>query len=120
MDNKIFFSELIQDLPLWTALIMSIYPHLQNDIVFYVSLAVGIVASLYILYMMKKGEYSIDKLTDKPSEMLPFIIYSFALLLFLLYLTVENKLYMSGFVWGYVILSATGELFFLRKATPQE
>ncbi|NPA54127.1 MAG: hypothetical protein GXO21_05600 [Aquificae bacterium] len=120
MDNKIFLSELLQDLPLWTALIMSIYPNLQNDTVFYISLAIGVITSLYILYLMKKGEYSIDKLTEKPSEMLPYIIYSFFLLLFLLFLTIENKLYMSNFVWGYVILTAAGEMFFLGKATPQE
>jgi hypothetical protein len=119
MNNKIFFSELMQDLPLWVALIMSIYPNLQNELVFYISLAIGIVASIYIIFMMKKGEYSVEKLAEKPSEMLPFLIYSFSLLLFLLYLTVENKLYMSGFIWGYVILSTTGEMFFLKKESPQ-
>ncbi len=120
MNNKIFFSEIIQDLPLWTALIMSVYPNLQNQYIFFGSLFVGIVASVYILYMMKKGEYSIEKLFEKPSEAFPFIIYSFSLLIFLLFLTIDGKLYMSSVVWGYVIITATGEIFFLGKTSPQE
>jgi len=120
MTNRIFFSELLQDIPLWTALIMSVYPDLKNEYIFYISLFIGILSSLYILYMMKKGEYTVDKLFDKPSEAFPFIIYSFSILIFLLYLTVNGKLYMSGFVWGYVILTATGELFLMGRTNPQE
>ncbi len=120
MNNKIFFSELLQDLPLWTSIIMSVYPHLQNDKIFYASLVIGVLSSIYILYMIRKGEYSIEKLFQNLSEAISFSIYSFGLLIFLLLLTVENKLYMSGIVWGYVIISATGELFLMRKSLPHE
>ncbi len=120
MNNKIFFSELLQDLPLWVALIMSVYPNLQNPYIFYVSLFIGIGVSIYIWYLMRKGEYNIEKLMEKPSEVLPFVIYSFSLLLFLLFLTIENKLYMSGYVWSYVIITAAGELLLMKKTSPQE
>ncbi len=120
MDNRVFIAELIQDIPLWTALIMSIYPEYQNEYIFYLSLFIGIIASIYIAFALKKGIYDLDKVMEKPSELIPFFIYSILLLLFVLFLTVKGKLYMSGFIWGYVILTSTMELFFFKRENPQE
>ncbi|WP_457644136.1 hypothetical protein [Persephonella sp.] len=115
MNNKVFIAELIQDLPLWIVLFMSVYTEYQNDRVFFASLVLGVLATAYILYQMKKGSYSYETLFDKPSEALPFLIYSFFLLILLIILTFQDRLYMGSIVWLYVIMGSIGEMFFMRK-----
>jgi hypothetical protein len=115
MNTRVFIAELVQDFPLWVVLFMSIYPEYQNESIFFMSLVLGMTATLYILYQMKKGEYSYETLFDKPSEAFPFLIYSFFLLILLIILTFQDRLYMGGIVWTYVILGSLGEIFFMRR-----
>jgi len=115
MKTKIFIGELLQDLPLWVVLIMSIYPDLQNEHFFYVSLGIGTGATAFLLKEMKKGEYSFETLFNKPSEAVPFLIYSFLLLIILIVLTFQDRLYMGSVVWIYIIVGSLGELFFMKR-----
>lgn len=115
MNTRIFLAELLQDLPLWVALIMSIYPEYQNDTVFYVSLGIGTGATAFILMEMKKGNYNYETLFNKPSEAVPFLIYSFLLLMILIILTFQGKLYMGSILWIYIVIGGIGEIFMLRK-----
>jgi len=116
MTTRIFIAELIQDLPLWVALIMSLYPHLQNEELFYVSLGMGTGATLFLFKEMKQGNYSLDNLFEKPSEAFAFIIYSLFMLILLVVLTFQERLYMNSLVWMYIIFGAVGELLFMRKS----
>ncbi|NPA17397.1 MAG: hypothetical protein GXO05_06595 [Aquificae bacterium] len=115
MSTRVFIAELIQDLPLWVALIMSIYPHLQNEEIFYVSLGAGAGATLFLFQEMKRGNYNLDSLFERPSEAFAFVIYSLFLLIMLVVLTFQDRLYMGSLVWTYVIIGTVGELFFLRR-----
>ena len=115
MNTKIFIAELLQDLPLWIALIMSIYPEYQNDTIFYISLGIGAGATVFILKEMKNGEYSYETLFNKPSEAIPFLIYSFLLLTVLIILTFQEKLYMGSILWIYIVIGGIGEILMLKK-----
>ncbi len=115
MDNRIFFSELLQDLPLWTAIFMSLYPTLQSKNIFFISLIIGIFASIYIWYLMKKGEYTLKIFLKNPSETFPFMIYSFTILIFLVILTYKGILYMPSVIWFYLLITSIVEFFFIRR-----
>ncbi|WP_457641128.1 hypothetical protein [Persephonella sp.] len=115
MDTRIFIGELLQDLPLWVALFMSVYVEYQNENIFFGSLIIGIAATFYLLYEIKKGRYSFETLFNKPSEATPFIIYSFLLLIILIILTFQDRLYMGSIVWMYVIAGSLGEMLLMRK-----
>ena len=115
MNNKIFISELLQDLPLWTAIFMSMYPDLQNKTVFFISLIIGIIASFYIWYLMKKGEYTLKNFLKNPSETFPFMIYSFVILIFLVILTYKGILYMPSIIWFYLLITSLVEFLFIKR-----
>lgn len=115
MNTRIFIGELLQDFPLWVALIMSLYPDLQNEYMFYISLGIGTGATAFLLKEMKKGDYSFETLFNKPSEAVPFLIYSFLLLIILIVLTFQDRLYMGSVVWIYVIAGSIGEIFLMRR-----
>ncbi|WP_456401161.1 hypothetical protein [Persephonella sp.] len=115
MNTRVFIAELIQDFPLWVVLFMSIYTEYQNERVFFGTLLIGILATFYILYEMKKGTYSYETLFDKPSEAMPFIIYSFFLLILLIILTFQDRLYMATIVWVYVIAGSLGEMLMMKR-----
>ena len=116
MSNRVFIAELLQDLPLWVAIIMSVYPEYQNEYVFLVSLGIGVGATVFILKEMKNGNYSYETLFNKPSEAVPFLIYAFLLLVVLIILTFQDRLYMDTIVWIYLVIGGIGEIFFMRKA----
>ncbi|MDQ7056181.1 MAG: hypothetical protein Q9M89_06855 [Persephonella sp.] len=115
MNSKIFTTELLQDLPLWTALIMSLYPHLQSKEIFLITLGIGTGATLFLFKEMKSGNYSFETLFNRPSEAIPFIIYSFLLLIILIVLTFQDRLYMGSILWFYIIAGSIGEILLLRK-----
>jgi len=116
MSTRVFIAELIQDFPLWVALIMSLYPHLQNEEIFYISLGAGIGATLFLFREMKSGNYNLENLFERPSEAFAFMIYSLFMLVMLVVLTFQDRLYMGSLVWTYVIAGTIGELFFMRKS----
>ena len=116
MDNRIFIGELLQDLPLWVAIIMSLYPQLKNETVFFISLGIGILATLYIWYLMKKRIYTLESLMKTPSESFAFMIYSFLILIFLIFLTFKDMLVFSSIVWPYLLITSIGEFIFLRSS----
>ncbi len=115
MNSRVFIAELLQDLPLWTALIMSIYPQLQSKEVFLITLGIGVGATFFLLKEMKTGNYSFETLFNKPSEAIPFIIYSFLLLIILIVLTFQDRLYMGSILWLYIIAGSLGEIFLMRR-----
>ncbi len=115
MNSRVFIAELLQDLPLWTVLIMSIYPQLQSKEVFLITLGIGVGATLFLLKEMKAGNYSFETLFNKPSEAIPFIIYSFLLLIILIVLTFQDRLYMGSILWLYIIAGSLGEIFLMRR-----
>jgi len=116
MDNRVFLGELLQDLPIWTAILMSLYPSLKNEMFFYITLAIGIVSSIYIWYLMKKNIYTLESLLKKPSESFAFMIYSFLIIIFLIFLTFKEQLVFSSIVWLYLLITSIGEFIFLRSS----
>jgi hypothetical protein len=115
MNTRIFTAELLQDLPLWVALVMSLYPQTQNENIFYISLGIGTGATLFLLREMKRGEYSFETLFSKPSEAVPFLIYSFLLLIILIVLTFQDRLYMGSLLWIYIVAGSVGEIFLMKR-----
>jgi hypothetical protein len=116
MDNRVFIGELLQDLPIWTAIVMSLYPSLKNEIVFYLTLGIGVISSIYIWYLMKRKIYTLESLMEKPSESFAFMIYSFLILIFLIFLTFKELLVFSSIVWLYLLITSIGEFIFLRSS----
>lgn len=114
--DKIFLAELTQDIPLWLALIMGIYPKLQNKWIFFFFLILGSIASIYIVKMIKDGEYSPGIIEENPSASFSFSIYSIVLIFILIYASFKNMLYMESIVWGYLIVFSALELIFFLKA----
>ncbi|MBK3332126.1 hypothetical protein GWK41_03470 [Persephonella atlantica] len=115
MNSRVFIAELLQDLPLWVALVMSIYPEYQKEELFYIALGIGTGATLFIFREMKSGNYSFETLFSKPSEAVPFLIYSFLLLIILIVLTFQDRLYMGSILWLYIIAGSLGEIFLMRR-----
>ncbi|WP_457642755.1 hypothetical protein [Persephonella sp.] len=94
---------------------MSFYPQLQREELFYIALGIGVGATAFLFKEMKSGSYSFETLFNKPSEAVPFLIYSFLMLIILVVLTFQDRLYMDGILWTYIIVGSIGELFFMRK-----
>jgi hypothetical protein len=94
---------------------MSLYPEYQNENIFYISLGIGAGATIFLLKEMKNGNYSFETLFNRPSEAIPFLIYSFLLLILLIVLTFQDRLYMGSILWMYIIIGSIGELLFMRK-----
>ena len=115
MTTRVFIAELFQDIPLWIALIMSFYPEFQNQKIFLISLGVGTGATFFLLKEMKSGNYSFENLFKNASEAVAFIIYSFLLLIILIILTFQDRLYMSTLVWAYIIIGSIGEIVFMKR-----
>ncbi|EDP73054.1 hypothetical protein [Hydrogenivirga sp. 128-5-R1-1] len=113
--DKIFFAEIVQDIPLWLSLIMGIYPDLQNKWIFFFSLFLGSIASIYIIKMIKEGQYSPGVIEENPSASFSFSIYSVVLIFVLIFASFKNMLYMESFVWGYLIVFSALELIFFLK-----
>ncbi|RMA97835.1 hypothetical protein [Hydrogenothermus marinus] len=113
--DKIFVAEITQDIPLWLSLIMGLYPKLQNEIVYFLSLIIGSIASIYIIKMIKDGEYSPGLIAENSSEAFAFSIYSIALIIILIIASYKKVLYMETFMWSYLIVFSLFELIFFIK-----
>lgn len=114
--DKIFFAEIVQDIPLWLSIIMGVYPDLQNEKLFYISLLTGSFASIYIIKTIKEGEYSPGIIEENPSVSFSFSIYSIALIFVLIYASFKDMLYMETYVWTYLIVFSALELIFFLKS----
>ncbi len=117
-NTRIFIGELVQDLPLWISLIMGTFPKYQNEKVFFLSLAVGIIASIYLLYLIKKGDYNPETFYENKIPV-SFFIYTMLLMIILTYASWINKLYMDNIVWGYIVVIFILELIFSVNSKKQ-
>jgi len=113
--DRIFIAEILQDIPLWLSLIMGIYPQFQNDKLFFASLILGSLSSVYIVKMIKDGEYSPGLIAENGSTAFSFSIYSMGLIFLLIFASFKKMLYMESFMWGYLIVFSILELIFFIK-----
>ncbi|NPA13559.1 MAG: hypothetical protein GXO45_06210 [Aquificae bacterium] len=114
MSNALFIAELLETLPLWVALIMSLYPEFQNEEVFWVSLGIGSGALAFVLWETKRGRYNIEEITQKSvGEALALSLHSILLLILLLVLAHQDRLYMATPLTVYIIASIILEFFIM-------
>jgi hypothetical protein len=119
--DKVFIAELIQDIPLWLSIVMGIYKELQNEYVYYFSLVIGTIASIYIIQKIKEGVYSPGAIAQNPNEAFVFTIYTFAILIVLIIGSWKEILYMENYTWTYLIVFSAIELiFYLKQQNKQE
>ena len=119
--DKIFIAELVQDIPLWLSIVMGLYKGLQNEYVYYLSLLVGSVASIYIIQKIREGVYSPGTIAENPNEIFSFTIYSFALIILLIVGSWKEILYMENYTWIYLIVFSALELiFYLKQQNKQD
>jgi len=113
--DKIFIAELIQDIPVWLSIIMGLYKNLQNEYVYFASLILGSIASIYILQKIRQGVYSPGNIAENQNEVFVFTIYTFALLIVFLIGAWKGIVYMETYTWIYIIVYSVLELIFLLK-----
>ncbi len=113
--DKIFIAELVQDIPLWLSIVMGLYKNLQNEYVYFLSLLIGGVASLYILQKIREGVYNPGTIAENPNEVFAFTIYTFAILIVLIIGSWKEVLYMETYTWIYLIVFSALELIFYLK-----
>jgi len=119
--DKIFIAELVQDIPLWLSIIMGLYKNLQNEYVYFISLVIGSIASIYILQKVKEGVYNPGTIAENPNEVFAFTIYTFAILIVLIIGSWKEVLYMETYTWMYLIVFSALELiFYLKQIDRQE
>ncbi|HIE58554.1 MAG TPA: hypothetical protein EYH43_00725 [Persephonella sp.] len=113
--DKIFIAELIQDIPLWLSIVMGLYKSLQNEYIYFLSLIIGGLASIYIIQKIKEGVYSPGTIAENPNEVFTFTIYTFAILIVLIIGSWKEILYMESYTWIYLIVFSALELIFYLK-----
>lgn len=119
--DKIFIAELIQDVPLWLSIVMGIYKNLQSEYIYFLSLIIGGLASIYILKKIKEGVYNPGTIAENPNEVFTFTIYTFAILIVLIIGSWKEILYMESYTWIYLIVFSALELiFYLKQINKQE
>jgi len=118
--DKVFIAELVQDLPIWASIIMGLYKKLQNQYVYFATVVLGLIATVYILKKIKDKVYTPGNIAENPSDALAFTVYTFALLIVLMIGAWKNMLYMQSITWIYLIGISVAELIFFLKYVKSE
>ncbi len=117
MANKLFYLDIIDDLPVLVAIFMSVYPEYRNENVFFLSVFIGISASIFLAKLLKSISIEEFIASFSPAEMLGYIIYIAFMLGFVIYLTVTDRLYMKWFVWGYLAVTFLISIYAVKKSS---
>ncbi len=120
MVNRIFYLDILDDLPVLVAIFMSVFPEYQNELIFYLSLVIGVVSSFILYFLIKKVSIENFILSFSTLEILGYVIYVFLMFGFVIYLSFSGKLYMNWIVWVYILFNFTLSILSMKETSKNE
>ncbi len=116
MADRIFYLDILDDLPILVAIFMSVFPEFQNRSIFYTSLVIGVASTVALSFFIKKISMEKFIMSFSTSLMLGYIIYVFMMFGFVIYLSLSDRLYMEILVWLYILFNFIFSIFSMKQS----